>query len=105
VIALTPAKVKLAVDELTTLSAENAALRDELDDVNASFADTLVDNESMGRVIDADDQLKTAMDEVKHLRAMADPPNASCWPNRANSPRRSAPQNVRSTARGFARPT
>ena len=40
--------------------------------MKASFADTLADNENMGRVIDADDQVKTAMDENKRLRAVAD---------------------------------
>lgn len=61
-----------ADDELGALRAENAALREELDDVKASFADTLADNETMGKVIDADDKLKTAMDEVKRLQAVAD---------------------------------
>lgn len=67
-----PALAKPASDELTGLREENAALREELDDLKASFAETLADNESMGRVIDADDRLKTAMDEVKRLRAVAD---------------------------------
>lgn len=60
------------LDELVTLREENAALREELDDVKASFAETLADNENMGRVIDAADQLKAAMDEAKRLRAVAD---------------------------------
>jgi hypothetical protein len=58
--------------ELVLLRAENAALRAELDDVKASFTETLADNESMGRVIDADDKLKAAMDEVKRLGAVAE---------------------------------
>jgi uncharacterized protein YjiS (DUF1127 family) len=61
-----------AATELDALREENAALRSELDDVKASFAETLADNESMGRVIDADDQLKAAMDEVKRLSAVAE---------------------------------
>lgn len=58
--------------ELAALRAENAALRAELDELKASFADTLADNENMGRVIDADDQLKTAMDDNQRLRAVAE---------------------------------
>jgi hypothetical protein len=61
-----------APDELDALRAENAALRAELDDVKTSFAETLADNENMGRVIDADDQLKAAMDEIKRLGAVAE---------------------------------
>ena len=37
--------------------SENAALREELYDVNPSFADTLIDNDVMVRVNDADDQI------------------------------------------------
>jgi hypothetical protein len=40
--------------------------------LKASFAETLADNERMGRVIDADDKLKAAMDEVKRLSAVAE---------------------------------
>jgi hypothetical protein len=58
--------------ELAVLREENATLRAELDALKASFAETLADNESMGRVIDADDKLKAAMDEVKRLGAVAE---------------------------------
>jgi hypothetical protein len=61
-----------AATELDALREENAALRAELDDVKASFAETLADNESMGRVIDADDQLKAAMAEARRQKALAD---------------------------------
>lgn len=51
---------------------ELAALREELAELKISFAETLADNESMGRTFDADDMLKTAMEEVKRMRAVAD---------------------------------
>lgn len=58
--------------DLAALLAENSVLRDELDDLKASFAATLADNKAMGRVFDADDQFKTAMEENKRLRDVVD---------------------------------
>lgn len=53
------------VDELEQLRAENADLR-------ALMKETLADNEMIGRVFDADDRLKAAMDEAKRQRAIAE---------------------------------
>lgn len=55
----------LGADELEQLRAENAELR-------ASMKETLADNEMMGRVFDADDRIKAAMDEAKRQKAIAE---------------------------------
>jgi hypothetical protein len=57
--------------ELAALREENASLRAELGEVKALLAQTVADNENMGRVFDADDQLKAAFDEVKRQTAIA----------------------------------
>jgi hypothetical protein len=58
--------------ELDALRAENAALLAELDDLKADLAETLADNEMMGRVFDADDKVKASMDEARRQKALAD---------------------------------
>ena len=50
---------------------ELAELREELASLKASFAETLADNEAMGRVFDADDRLQEAVNEVKRQTAIA----------------------------------
>lgn len=59
-----PATVAVPVDELAAIRAEN-------DELRASLKETLGDNEMMGRVFDADDKLKAAMEEAKKQRAIA----------------------------------
>jgi DNA-binding XRE family transcriptional regulator len=44
----------------------------EIDELRAALKDALADNEMMGRVFDADDRLKAAMDEAKRQKAVAD---------------------------------
>jgi hypothetical protein len=58
------ATVEIPTDELTALRTEN-------DELRASLKETLADNEMMGRVFDADDKLKAAMDEAKRQKAIA----------------------------------
>lgn len=70
--AVEPNSISADPGELAALRSGNADLREELDKLKASFAETLADNESMGRVFDTDDQLKAAMDENKRLRAVSD---------------------------------
>lgn len=55
-----------------TLQAENAALRAEVAELMDALAETVAENEEMGRVFDADDQLKAAMAEVTRQRALAE---------------------------------
>lgn len=57
--------VQIARDEL-------AELREQIEELQASLKETLADNEMMGRVFDADDKLKAAMDEAKRQKAIAD---------------------------------
>lgn len=45
---------------------------DEYNELKAALAETLADNEKMGRIFDADDRLKAAMDEVKRQAAIAE---------------------------------
>jgi hypothetical protein len=66
-------------------SAENVALTDEAvpagmvlveedayNEILAGYKETLADNEMMGRVFDANDQIKVAMAEVVRHRALAE---------------------------------
>jgi hypothetical protein len=51
---------------------EVEALREELDELTASMKAALADNDMMGRVFDAEDRLKAAMDEAKRQKAIAE---------------------------------
>lgn len=53
-------------------ASEVELLREQLDELRASMKETLADNEMMGRVFDADDRIKAAMDEAKRQKAIAD---------------------------------
>lgn len=55
-----------------TSSDEVQALREQLAEVSEALKSTLADNEMMGRVFDADDQLKAAMGEAIRQKAIAD---------------------------------
>lgn len=55
-----------------TSSDAVVALREQLAEVSDALKSTLTDNEMMGRVFDADDQIKAAMDEAKRQKAIAD---------------------------------
>lgn len=47
-------------------------LHEQIEELSASLKSTLADNEMMGRVFDADDRIKAAMDEAKRQKAIAD---------------------------------
>jgi hypothetical protein len=49
-------------------AGELADLREQLAELQSSHAETIADNESMGKVFDSNDQLAAAMAEVKALR-------------------------------------
>lgn len=51
---------------------ELEALREQVAELSDALKSTLADNEMMGRVFDADDQIKAAMDEAKRQKAIAD---------------------------------
>lgn len=53
-------------------AGELAALREENTELKALLAETLADNEMMGRVFDADDKVKASMDEARRQKALAD---------------------------------
>lgn len=53
-------------------SVEVEQLEDPVQELQSSLKETLADNEMMGRVFDADDKLKAAMDEAKRQKAIAD---------------------------------
>jgi hypothetical protein len=60
-------------EELAQASnGELQALRDKVEELAEALKSTLADNEMMGRVFDADDQLKAAMDEAKRQKAIAE---------------------------------
>jgi hypothetical protein len=54
------------------LTAENQALREQLAEIAENMKTTLADNEMMGRVFDADDRIKAAMDEAIRQKAIAE---------------------------------
>jgi hypothetical protein len=69
-------KSKLADPDLL---AENARLVEEMAELSefiatlqANLKETLADNEMMGRVFDADDRIKAAMDEARRQKAIAE---------------------------------
>lgn len=51
--------------------SEIAGLRDQVTELQASLKDALADNEMMGRVFDADDKIKAAIDEARRQRNIA----------------------------------
>jgi hypothetical protein len=59
-----------ASDELATLRAENAELRTTVDESIAMVEAMLADNQMMGKVFEADDQLAAALAEVKRLTTL-----------------------------------
>jgi hypothetical protein len=74
---LTPEQGAVAVIDVAALQQENAALRqqlaerdEQLADFKADVAELLAENEQMGRVVEADDQLKAAMAEVARFKAL-----------------------------------
>lgn len=58
--------------DATITSDEFMDLREQLLEVSDLLKSTLSDNEMMGRVFDADDRIKAAMDEAKRQKAIAD---------------------------------
>jgi hypothetical protein len=71
----TPACVVVADPEdngTSDLAAEVEVLREQVAELSEALKSTLADNDMMGRVFDADDRLKAAMDEAKRQKAIAD---------------------------------
>jgi hypothetical protein len=54
------------------LAVEVETLREQVAELSEALKSTLADNDMMGRVFDADDRLKAAMDEAKRQKAIAD---------------------------------
>ncbi|NHZ98068.1 hypothetical protein [Massilia sp. CCM 8734] len=70
----TPAPVQpepMDVEPAQHVVTEIDALREQVAELSESLRATLADNEMMGRVFDADDQLKAAMDEAARQKAIA----------------------------------
>ena len=62
----------VTVSSMDELLAESAALREENANLKAALAETLAENEDMGRVFDADDQVKAALAEAARHNALAE---------------------------------
>lgn len=60
------------LEENARLLNEMAELSEFIETLQASHKETLADNEMMGRVFDADDRLKAAMDEAARQKAIAE---------------------------------
>lgn len=72
-VAARPASVEeVAIAVSVELVSEVQALRDQVEELAESLKSTLADNEMMGRVFDANDQIKAAMDEATRQKAIAD---------------------------------
>lgn len=68
-----PASVEeVAVAVSVELVSEVQALREQVEELQASLKESVADNEMMGRVFDANDQIKAAMDEAARQKAIAD---------------------------------
>lgn len=71
-----PAEAKLVdsglLEQNATLTEDRAELTELIETLQANLKETLADNEMMGRVFDADDRLKAAMDEAKRQKAIAE---------------------------------
>jgi hypothetical protein len=67
--ATSPAPVP---DQEIKVAGQISELTEIIETLQASLKETLTDNEMMGRVFDADDRLKAAMDEAKRQRAIAE---------------------------------
>lgn len=69
----TPLAVKEAPSSVVEIPRDELAeLRERIAELQASLKETVSDNEMMGRVFDAEDKLKAAMDEAKRQKAIAD---------------------------------
>lgn len=74
---LAPSPVAIRVDEPAATQSpapemgDVTELREKIEELSAALKETLADNEMMGRVFDADDRLKAAMDEAKRQKAIA----------------------------------
>jgi hypothetical protein len=60
------------LEQNAKLTEEMAELSEFIESLQASLKETVSDNEMMGRVFDADDRLKAAMDEAKRQKAIAE---------------------------------
>jgi hypothetical protein len=60
------------IDDAPALLSEVEQLREQVAELADSLKSTLADNEMMGRVFDADDRLKAAMDEAARQKAIAE---------------------------------
>lgn len=70
--AVTPAAPAPISAQETKVTEQISELTEMLETLQANLKDTLADNEMMGRVFDADDRLKAAMDEAKRQKAIAE---------------------------------
>lgn len=69
----TPSEVDHIADANRCVQGDELdALREQIADLSESLKSTLADNEMMGRVFDADEQIKAAMAEVARWRAIAE---------------------------------
>lgn len=60
------------LEENAKLTEERAELTELIETLQANLKETLSDNEMMGRVFDADDRIKAAMDEARRQKAIAE---------------------------------
>jgi hypothetical protein len=69
---LLPERGEVAVADVDEMVAEVTALRQKVADLEAVLAETLAENEQMGRVFDSNDQIKASMDEMARFKALAE---------------------------------
>jgi len=67
-----PEQGEVTVTRLDGLQAENAALREQVDDLKADLRELLAENEDIDRIIEADDRLKVALAKVARYEALAE---------------------------------
>lgn len=68
-----PPKPKLlSEEESARILADNAELRERMQEIASGAQEAIADNESMAKIFDADDRLAAALEEIKRLKAEVD---------------------------------
>ena len=68
-----PPKPKLlSEEESARILADNAELRERMQEIASGAQEAIADNESMAKIFDADDRLCAALEEIKRLKAEVD---------------------------------
>lgn len=68
----TPKPKLLSEEESARILADNAELRERMQEIASGAQEAIADNESMAKIFDADDRLAATLEEIKRLKAEVD---------------------------------